>query len=46
MGELLHRRGWRTAFTVAERVNAWAALVSVVERGYDDDIDEYTNDLY
>ncbi|MGM0348760.1 hypothetical protein [Streptomyces sp. Adlamb9] len=46
VGELLHRRGWRTAFTVAERVNAWAALVSVVERGYDDDIYEYTNDLY
>lgn len=46
VGELLHRRGWRTAFTVSDMVNAWAALVSVIERGYDDDIHEYTNDLY
>jgi hypothetical protein len=46
VGELLHQRGWRTAFTLAERVNAWAALVSVIERGYSDDIYEYTNDLY
>ncbi|OMI84664.1 hypothetical protein BSZ07_38020 [Streptomyces sp. M1013] len=46
VGELLHQRGWRTAFTVAERVNAWAALVGVIERGYGDDIYEYTNDLY
>lgn len=46
VGELLHQRGWRTAFTVAERVSAWAALVSVIERGYDDNIYEYTNDLY
>lgn len=46
VGALLHQRGWRTAFTVAERVNAWASLVSVIERGYEDDIDEYTNDLY
>ena len=36
-GALLHQRGWRTAFTVAERVNAWAALVSAIERGYGDD---------
>ncbi|GHB04063.1 hypothetical protein GCM10010330_67990 [Streptomyces tendae] len=46
VGELLHQRGWRTAFTVTERVNAWAALVSAIERGYGDDIYEYTNDLY
>lgn len=46
VGELLHRRGWRMAFTVTERVHAWAALVSVIERGYGDDIYEYTNDLY
>ncbi len=32
MGEPLHQRGWRTAFTVVERVLAWAALVSVIER--------------
>ena len=27
-------------------MNAWAALVSAIERGYSDDIYEYTNDLY
>lgn len=42
----MHQRGWRTAFTVAERVHAWAALVSAIERGYGDHIHEYTNDLY
>ncbi|MFF9178685.1 hypothetical protein [Streptomyces sp. NPDC014793] len=42
VGELLHQRGWRTAFTVADRVKAWAALVSRIERGYCDDIYEYT----
>ncbi|MFE7267968.1 hypothetical protein ACFU9B_39175 [Streptomyces sp. NPDC057592] len=46
VGELLHQRGWLTAFTVADRVGAWAALVRVIERGYDDDIDEYIDDLY
>ncbi|MGW0366128.1 hypothetical protein [Streptomyces sp. NPDC002990] len=45
VGELLRRRG-RTAFTVAERVHAWAALVSAIERGYGDDIYDYTNGLY
>ncbi|MEU8922509.1 hypothetical protein AB0D10_16465 [Kitasatospora sp. NPDC048545] len=46
VGELLHRRGWRTVFTVADMVGAWDTLVTSVEHGYDDDIDEYTNDLY
>ncbi len=46
VGALLHQRGWRTAFTVAEAVNTWAALVHVIERGYTDEIHEYTNDLY
>lgn len=46
VGELLHQRGWHAAFTVAGRVSAWAALVDAVERGYDDDVDEFTNDLY
>lgn len=45
VGELLHQRGWRTAFTVADRVSAWAALVSVVWHGYGDDTYEYTNEL-
>jgi hypothetical protein len=35
-----------TQSTVAERVNAWVRLVSVIEHGYDDDIYEYANDLY
>lgn len=46
VGALLHRRGWRQPFTVAEMVNAWAGLVGAVERGYAYDIYEYTNDLY
>ena len=46
VGKLLHQRGWRTAFTVSGMVTAWAALVSTIEHGYDDDIYEYTNDLY
>ncbi|MGW1071158.1 hypothetical protein ACWD4F_42520 [Streptomyces aureus] len=46
VGELLHRRGRRTAFTVEGRVNAWATLVGAIERGYGDDIYEFTNDLY
>ncbi|MFE9499151.1 hypothetical protein [Streptomyces collinus] len=46
VGERLCRRGWRTECTVAEMVNAWALLVSAIERGYGDDIHEYTNDLY
>jgi hypothetical protein len=46
VGERLHERGWRAPFTVAEMVNSWAGLVGAVERGYDDDIYEFTNDLY
>ncbi|MEU4040347.1 hypothetical protein [Streptomyces collinus] len=34
VGERLRRRGWRTEFTVAEMVDAWAVLVSAIERGY------------
>jgi hypothetical protein len=45
-GEVLHKRGWRKAFTVAEMVDKWAGLVGAVEDGYDDCVDEYTNDLY
>jgi hypothetical protein len=46
VGELLHQRGWRKTFTVAEMVGAWDLLVSEVGRGYEDLVDEYTNDLY
>ncbi|MCZ4103325.1 hypothetical protein C8250_007770 [Streptomyces sp. So13.3] len=45
-GEVLHGRGWRKAFTVTEMVDQWASLVRTVENGYEDLIDEYTNDLY
>jgi hypothetical protein len=45
-GELLHQRGWRKAFTVDEMVDKWAWLVTTVEDGYSDMVDEYTNDLY
>ncbi|PRY62032.1 hypothetical protein [Glycomyces artemisiae] len=46
MGELLHRDGWRKAFTVAEMVDKWERLVGEVEQGYSHTIHEYTNDLY
>ncbi|MER6218706.1 hypothetical protein ABT213_32320 [Streptomyces sp. NPDC001674] len=45
-GAVLHGRGWRKAFTVTEMVDQWASLVGTVENGYEDFIDEYTNDLY
>lgn len=45
VGDLLHERGWRKAFTVAEMVDKWAWLVDVVERGYGDMVYEYANDL-
>lgn len=46
VGELLHGRGWRKAFSVAECVNDWTYLVSSIERGYSDNVHEYANDLY
>lgn len=46
MSRLLHERGWRTVFTVEERVGDWARMVTTVENGYSDLVDEYTNDLY
>ncbi|MFC9969866.1 hypothetical protein ACFVH6_03070 [Spirillospora sp. NPDC127200] len=45
-GEELHRRGWRKPFTLAEMVGEWERLVTEVENGYEDMVDEYTNDLY
>lgn len=44
--EVLHQRGWRKAFTVAEMIDKWARLVAEVEDGYHDMVEEYTNDLY
>jgi hypothetical protein len=46
VGELLHQRGWRKAFTIEEMVDKWAWLVGAVENGYADMVDEYLNDLY
>ncbi|MFB6561901.1 hypothetical protein ACFCYH_24005 [Streptomyces sp. NPDC056400] len=46
VGELLHQRGWSTAFAVADMVNQWAWLVREVERGSTDVVEEYSNDLY
>jgi hypothetical protein len=43
---VLHQRGWRKAFTITEMINKWAWLITTVEGGYSDFIDEYTNDLY
>ncbi|GAA4888831.1 hypothetical protein ACFPM3_18760 [Streptomyces coeruleoprunus] len=45
VGELLHQRGWRKAFTVSEMADKWAWLIDVVERGYGDFTHEYANDL-
>lgn len=33
-------------FTVADRIQSWESLVTSVEQGYTDLVDEYTNDLY
>ncbi|WP_374456745.1 hypothetical protein [Nocardioides sp.] len=41
----LHAAGWRKAFTLNEMFAAWASLVADVERGYDQMVDEYTNDM-
>ncbi|MEU8207375.1 hypothetical protein [Streptosporangium sp. NPDC049046] len=45
-GEVLHAKGWRKVFTVSEMAEKWAWLVAEIESGYDDMVDEYTNDLY
>ncbi|GAA2522527.1 hypothetical protein [Pilimelia columellifera] len=46
VGVTLQQRGWRAAFTVEERAEAWSWLVTEVEKGYHDEVDEYTSDLY
>jgi alpha-glucuronidase len=38
-------RDWPKTFT-AEMLNKWAGLVGTIERGYDDGVYEYANDLY
>lgn len=46
MSQLLQQRGWRKAFTVEERVHDWAWMVTTVQNGYSDLVEEYANDLY
>ncbi|WP_405057654.1 hypothetical protein OG474_33670 [Kribbella sp. NBC_01505] len=46
VGELLHQRGWRKVFSVTEMAGAWDQLVTTVEHGYEDTVEEYSNDLY
>lgn len=41
----LHARGWRKTITLNEMFEAWASLVAEVERGYDQVVYEYTNDM-
>lgn len=41
----LHEQGWRKAFTLNEMMAAWRSLVREVELGYDQMVEEYTNDL-
>lgn len=41
----MHEQGWRKAFTTDEMVAMWRVLVGKVESGYDEMVDEYTNDL-
>jgi hypothetical protein len=44
-GRTLREQGWRQVFTLNEMLSAWASLVTEVEQGYDQMVDEYTNDL-
>lgn len=44
-GRVLYERGWRQPFSVNEMTRGWSRLVAEVERGYDQLVDEYTNDL-
>lgn len=41
----LHERGWLRAYSLDEMLEAWGALVSEIEQGYDQMAVEYTNDL-
>jgi hypothetical protein len=45
-GRRLHEAGWREAWTVNDRLDAWRQLVDHVEQGhYTMTVDDYTNDL-
>ncbi|MER7751975.1 hypothetical protein [Kitasatospora sp. NPDC097643] len=45
LDEPLQLPGWRDPFTVADQVTWWGATVAAVEQGYDEDVDEYVNEL-
>ena len=44
-GQILRERGWSQTFSLDEMLRSWWRLVAEVERGYDQMVDEYTNDL-
>lgn len=44
-GRVLYEAGWRKSFSLNEMTSAWRALVAEIEAGYDQLVDEYTNDL-
>ena len=41
---VLYEQGRRKRFSVNEMTNAWRRLVAEIEPGYDQLVDEYTND--
>lgn len=41
----LYEQGWRKRFSINEMTSAWRGLIREVEEGYDQLVDEYTNDL-
>ena len=43
--QLLRQRGWSRGFTLNQMTQAWAQLISQIEHGYQDVVEEYTNDL-
>jgi hypothetical protein len=44
-GRELHARGWRKQFSLNEMPEAYETLVSHVEEGYEEMVEEYANDL-
>jgi hypothetical protein len=44
-GAELHAKGWRKVFGLNEMLDAYEQLVAQIEHGYDEIVDEYTNDL-
>jgi hypothetical protein len=42
--QTLYERGWRSRFSLNGMMDAWRGLVEVIEAGYSEMFDEYTND--